>query len=132
MAQLSVADMRLPIQYALTYPDRMNLSKGELRLDLLSTRRLSFERPDTKRFPCLELGREALEKGGLIACAMNAADEVAVEAFLEGRLGFMGIPRVIEEVMRQTGSVKPGSLAEVLECDLESRRRAREVVHRIQ
>ncbi len=132
MAQLSVADMRLPIQYALTYPDRMDLSDSELRLDLLNARRLSFERPDTKRFPSLELGREALKKGGLMACAMNAADEVAVEAFLEGRLGFTGIPRVIEEVMQQTPSVNPGSLGEVLECDLDSRRRAREAVHRIQ
>ena len=132
MAQLSVADMRLPIQYALTYPDRMSLNGTDLRLDVLNTRRLSFSRPDTRRFPCLDLAREALAKGGLMPCALNAADEVAVEAFLGGQMGFMGIPRVIEDVLRHTPAAKPDSLDEVFECDRESRRRAREAVSRIQ
>jgi 1-deoxy-D-xylulose-5-phosphate reductoisomerase len=132
MAQLSVADMRLPIQYALTYPDRMSLNGSDLRLDMLNTRRLSFARPDTRRFPCLDLAREALAQGGLMPCAMNAADEVAVEAFLGGRLGFLGIPRVIEDVLGQTPAARPASLEEVFECDRESRRRAAEAVGRIQ
>lgn len=132
MAQLSVADMRLPIQYALTYPERLSLNGSDLRLDVLNTRRLSFSRPDTRRFPCLDLAREALARGGLMPCALNAADEVAVEAFLAGRLGFMGIPRVIEEVMSQTPPARPASLDEVFECDRESRRRAAEAVSRIQ
>ena len=132
MAQLSVADMRLPIQYALTYPDRMPLNGTDLRLDLLSTRRLTFSQPDTRRFPCLDLAREALAKGGVMPCALNAADEVAVEAFLAGRLGFMGIPRVIEAVLQETPEAKHASLDEIFECDRESRRRAAEAVRRIQ
>jgi 1-deoxy-D-xylulose-5-phosphate reductoisomerase len=132
MAQLSVADMRLPIQYALTYPERMSLNGSDLRLDVWNTRRLSFSRPDTRRFPCLDLAREALAKGGVMPCALNAADEIAVEAFLAGRLAFTGIPQVIEEVMRQTPTARPKSLGEVLECDRESRRRAEQAVRNIQ
>jgi 1-deoxy-D-xylulose-5-phosphate reductoisomerase len=132
IAQLSVADMRLPIQYALTYPERLSLNGKELQLDLLDTRRLNFSPPDKRRFPCLELGREALARGGVAPCALNAADEVAVEAFLGGRLAFTSIPRVIEEVMGLTPTARPGSLGDVLACDLESRRRAEEAVRRIQ
>lgn len=132
VAQLSVADMRLPIQYALTYPERAALNGSGLRLDLVKARRLSFAKADTRRFPCLALGREALEKGGAAPCALNAADEIAVEAFLAGRLNFLGIPRVIEEVMRQTSTARLNALEDVFECDLESRRRAREAVGRIQ
>ncbi len=127
MAQLGVADMRVPIQYALTYPDRMTVN-GDLSLDLAAARRLHFQRPDVRRFPCLELGREALEKGGSLPCALNAADEIAVEAFLASRLRFTGIPRVIEAVMSQTPVIPLNSLEDVVECDRESRRRASEVV----
>jgi 1-deoxy-D-xylulose-5-phosphate reductoisomerase len=132
MAQLSVADMRVPIQYALTYPDRLESNGNGLRLDLLASRRLSFSRPDARRFPCLGLGREALEKGGLAPCALNAADEIAVEAFLGGKLRFTGIPKVIEAVLHETPSRRPRSLDEIMECDLESRRRAQEAAARIQ
>jgi 1-deoxy-D-xylulose-5-phosphate reductoisomerase len=132
MAQLSVADMRLPIQYALTFPERVVLNGEALRLDLAETRRLSFSRPDTRRFPCLGLGREALESGGVMPCALNAADEIAVEAFLAGQLRFTGIPEVIREVLRQTPSLRPTSLEDILECDRESRQRAQEAVARIQ
>ncbi len=132
MAQLSVADMRLPIQYALTYPARVEMNGDALWLDLVATRRLRFSKPDTRRFPCLELGREALEKGGAMPCALNAADEVAVEAFLAGRVKFPDIPRIIEDVMRQTPAVRPSTLDDVMEFDQESRRRAREVIARIQ
>jgi 1-deoxy-D-xylulose-5-phosphate reductoisomerase len=126
MAQLSVADMRLPIQYALTYPDRVAANGNVPGLDFLAARRLRFMKPDARRFPCLDLGREALERGGLLPCALNAADEVAVEAFLAGRLHFSDIPRVIEAVMKATPSLQATDLESVLACDEESRRRARE------
>ena len=126
MAQLSIADMRLPIQYALTYPDRV-AGNGDLKgLDLVAARRLRFQKPDARRFPCLDLGREALEKGGAAPCALNAADEISVEAFLAGRLHFSDIPRVIEAVMKNTPKVPMTSLDAVLECDADARRRASE------
>jgi 1-deoxy-D-xylulose-5-phosphate reductoisomerase len=128
LAQLAVPDMRIPIQYALTYPDRLPVNGGGLTLDLASLQQLNFERPDRERFPCLDFAREALEKGGAWSCALNAADEVAVEAFLAGRLRFTGIPRVVERVMRQTPAVELSSLAEVLECDREARDRARDEI----
>lgn len=128
MAQLSVADMRLPIQYALTYPDRVDLNEQSLRLDLVAVGCLHFEKPDTARFPCLDLARGALEQGGAMPCALNAADEIAVEAFLSRRLSFSGIPRVIERVMKQTPQVQLNSIDDVLACDSEARRRARELV----
>ena len=133
MAQLGVADMRVPIQYALTYPDRItpaceptNGSFG--RLDLLQTRRLHFEQPDIRRFPCLGLGRAALEAGGAAGCVLNAADEVAVEAFLCGRLRFSDIPHIIERVMAVMPSQKLSSISDVLECDREARQRTSELL----
>lgn len=128
LAQLSVADMCLPIQYALTYPERVE-TNGEFRgLDLAALGRLHFEKPDGVRFPCLGLAREALEKGGAMPCALNAADEVAVEAFLAGRLRFADIPRVIERVMARTPTAPFDSLGDVMESDREARRWAEEVV----
>ena len=126
MAQLSVADMRLPIQYALTYPDRVTANGDFKGLDLIAARRLRFVKPDARRFPCLDLGREALEKGGAAPCALNAADEIAVEAFLAGQLRFSDIPRVIETVMKDTPKATMTSLDAVLECDADARRRAAE------
>jgi 1-deoxy-D-xylulose-5-phosphate reductoisomerase len=131
MAQLSVADMRLPIQYVLTYPDRVELKGEGLRLDLSAAGNLHFEKPEQGRFPCLELARGALEEGGALPCALNAADEIAVEAFLAGRLRFLGIPRVIEEVMKRTPRVHLSSLDDVLANDREARERAREQVARL-
>jgi 1-deoxy-D-xylulose-5-phosphate reductoisomerase len=129
MAQLSVPDMRIPIQYALAYPDRLAVDKDSLGLDLLSSGRLSFRKPDGKRFPCLDLAREALAQGGVMPCALNAADEVAVEAFLARRLRFSDIPRVIEQVLKRSPQARSlGSIEAVLEGDREARRRAREVV----
>lgn len=132
LAQLSVADMRLPIQYALTYPERVAVNGNGLSLDLESRGRLHFARPDAGRFPCLALGRKALEAGGAAPCAMNAADEVAVEAFLARRLPFTGIPQVVETVMGETPAAKLASLEDVLECDRECRERAQRVLARIQ
>lgn len=127
MAQLSVADMRIPIQYALTYPERVAVN-GDLDLDLLAAGRLRFQEPDNRRFPCLRLGREALEAGGAVPCALNAADEVAVESFLGGRLRFSDIPRVVEKVMTTTPRMELDVLTKVLECDQDARERARAVV----
>jgi 1-deoxy-D-xylulose-5-phosphate reductoisomerase len=128
LAQLAVADMRIPIQYALTYPERVANDGEPLALDFLTVRRLSFCSPDVKRFPCLELGREAIEKGGAVPCALNAADEVAVNAFLEHRLPFSAIPRVIEKAIEHAPSNPFHSMDDVLECDRESRRRAEEMI----
>ncbi len=125
LAQLSVADMRLPIQYALTYPERLPANGRLPLLDLIATRSLHFRKPDERRFPCLTLGRAALEAGGAMPCALNAADEVAVEAFLGHRLRFSDIPRLIDGVMSKTPAVRLGSLEEVLECDQDARQRAR-------
>ncbi|MGD0226435.1 MAG: 1-deoxy-D-xylulose-5-phosphate reductoisomerase [Terriglobia bacterium] len=132
VAQLGVPDMRIPIQYALTYPDRMPIAEEGLQLDLISAGRLHFGKPDTKRFPSLDLAREALAQGGIMPCVLNAADEVAVEAFLNNRLRFSAIPRVIEEVMRQMDSYRRvHSMDDVLEGDREARRRAAQVISAI-
>ncbi len=130
IAQLSIPDMRFPIQYALTYPDRVTVNGKPLGLDLAALGRLTFRKPDTRRFPCLELGRAALEKGGAMPCVLNAADEVAVEAFLARRLPFGDIPRVIERVMRRMPETELGSLDDVLKCDREARQLARELIPR--
>jgi 1-deoxy-D-xylulose-5-phosphate reductoisomerase len=101
-AQLGAPDMRLPIQYALGYPER--LPQEYDILDLLKNNRFDFEEPDTERFPCLELARKALRRGGLYPCILNAANEVAVEAFLEEKLRFIDIPTVIDSVMDSASS----------------------------
>jgi 1-deoxy-D-xylulose-5-phosphate reductoisomerase len=131
VAQLGMADMRIPIQYALTYPERLATNGNLVGMDLAALRRLHFAKPDTKRFPCLELGRNALETGGFLPCVVNAADEVAVEAFLAREIGFMDIPKVIEAAMQDAPPGHPGSLAEVVECDRESRQRAKEWIKKI-
>jgi 1-deoxy-D-xylulose-5-phosphate reductoisomerase len=126
IAQLGPTDMRMPIQYALTYPDR--LASNQLELDWTRLRRLDFEKVSTRRFPCLRLAREALKKGGALPCALNAADEVAVAAFLDHRLPFLGIPEVIERVLSRTPRIKFSSIDDVLAADAEARRLASEQV----
>lgn len=121
LAQISVTDMRLPILYALAYPER---PKSTLTFDLAALRHLDFESPDFDRFPCLRLAYEAAEKGGAHCIALNAADEVAVEAFLAGRIPFMGIPRTIEAVLAATHEAHPDRIAGVLAADREARRTA--------
>jgi 1-deoxy-D-xylulose-5-phosphate reductoisomerase len=128
LAQLGPTDMRMPIQYALTYPER--LASNQLELDWSKLRRLDFEKASTRRFPCLRLAREAMKKGGALPCALNAADEVAVAAFLEHRLPFLGIPEVIEAVLSRTPRVRFGSMDDVLAADSEARREATEEVER--
>jgi 1-deoxy-D-xylulose-5-phosphate reductoisomerase len=131
MAQLSIADMCLPIQYALTYPERLNLNGDTPALDLVATGSFRFLEPDTSRFPCLELGRESIRRGGVFPCALNAADEVAVEMFLSRRLSFRNIPRVVEEVMKHTSAAALGSMDDVLACDREARQQAGEIARRL-
>jgi 1-deoxy-D-xylulose-5-phosphate reductoisomerase len=121
LAQISVTDMRLPILYALAYPER---PASNLTFDLASLRHLDFEEPDFQRFPCLRLAYEAAEKGGSHCIALNAADEVAVEAFLERRIPFTGIPDTIEKVLASTPEAHPATIAEVLSVDREARRQA--------
>ena len=122
LAQISVTDMRLPILYALAYPER---PASTLTFELAALRHLDFAEPDFDRFPCLRLAYEAAERGGAHCIALNAADEVAVEAFLERRIPFMGIPRTIEKVLALTPQAHPATIAEVLATDREARQRAR-------
>jgi 1-deoxy-D-xylulose-5-phosphate reductoisomerase len=126
LAQLGPTDMRMPIQYALTYPERA--ASNEVALDWSKLRRLDFEKVSTRRFPCLLLAREALRKMGAFPCAFNAADEVAVEAFLERRIPFSGIAEVIERVLTRTPKIGMASIDDVLAADSEARRMAREEV----
>ncbi len=128
LAQLGPTDMRMPIQYALTYPERA--ASNEVALDWSKLRRLDFEKVSTRRFPCLRLAREALRKKGAYPCAFNAADEVAVEAFLDRRLSFAGIAEVIERVLARTPKIKLAAIADVLAADSEARRMAHEEVER--
>lgn len=127
VAQLAVADMRIPIQYALTYPERLPLSDKALMLDLASAGHLTFQHPDRRRFPCLDLGRAAIEEGGCLPCVLNAADEVAVGAFLGRRISFSSIPRIIEGAMRRAPKGHLTCMDDVMECDREARSRAAEM-----
>jgi len=124
LAQLSVTDMRLPILYALTYPERL---ESELKFDLTSLRKLEFCAPDMEKFPCLKLAYEAAAAGGAKTIALNAADEVAVAAFLDGVIGFEGIPNTIKRVLDETRSEHPESIKAVLQIDAEARAFAAEV-----
>ena len=125
LAQISVTDMRLPILYALSFPERV---PSELTFDLAGLSQLNFEVPDLERFPCLSLAYQAAEAGTAACIALNAADEVAVQAFLEGTISFTSIPRTIEAVLTVTPPRRPMTIGEVLELDEEARRIARGVV----
>lgn len=122
MAQLSVTDMRIPIQYAISYPQR--LPNRLEAIDFYKLKELHFQRPDTKRFPCLRLAYEAARELGTAPCALNAANEISVREFLRGKLDFLGIPRVIERVMnRHRNKINP-SLENILEADNWAREEA--------
>jgi 1-deoxy-D-xylulose-5-phosphate reductoisomerase len=126
LAQLGVADMGVPILYALTYPERRPTPAP--RLDLARVGHLSFEEPDTDRFPCLALARSALELGTRAPVVLNAANEVAVAAFLERRLGFADIPILIEGALSADGGGDLRSIEECVAVDAETRRRVRGLV----
>jgi len=130
MAQLGATDMRMPIQYALTYPERV--ASNQVDLDWTKLKRLDFEKVSTRRYPCLRLAREAMKKGGAWPCALNAADEVAVAAFLERKIPFLGIPEVVESVLARTARVKFEGMEDVLAADAEARRIAGEEVGRLE
>jgi 1-deoxy-D-xylulose-5-phosphate reductoisomerase len=125
LAQISVTDMRLPILYALTYPERI---PSELRFSIMDLRHLDFSPPDLVKFPCLRLAYEAASAGGAKTIALNAADEVAVAAFLEEKIGFEDIPRIVEETMVATPAGHLESIQEVLNLDTEARHLATEIV----
>ena len=127
LAQISVTDMRLPILYALTYPDRI---PSDLRFSIRDLSHLDFCPPDMSKFPCLRLAYEAAAAGGAKTIALNAADEVAVAAFLDERIGFEDIPRIIEAVMAATPAGHLESIQKVLALDTEARLLAGEIVQR--
>jgi 1-deoxy-D-xylulose-5-phosphate reductoisomerase len=128
LAQLGPTDMRMPIQYALTYPDRV--ASNQCALDWSTLRKLEFEAVPPRKFRCFELAREAMRQGGSWPCALNAADEVAVAAFLERRLPFPGIAAVIEKVLEKMPRTALGSIDDVLAADGEARRLARLAIER--
>lgn len=124
LAQLGNPDMRTPIAHALAWPERIDAGVGAL--DLIQLARLDFEAPDEKRFPCLRLAREAFRRGGTACALLNAANEVAVAAFLDRRCGFMHIPHIVETVLSEV-PVEEASLEVVLEAD----QRARDCANRL-
>lgn len=126
LAQLGVADMRLPIAFALGYPERLPLSLDTL--DLTAVGKLEFFQPDLDFFPCLRLAYEALEKGGTIPAVMNAANEVAVEAFLGGRLPFKGICRTVSHTMDRAVITDDSTLTKILNADGWARRTAADYI----
>lgn len=128
MAQLSQPDMRLPIQYALSYPQRIDLNTS--RIDFAALAQLSFEKPDLDRFPCLQLAYDALEKGGNATCILNGANEVAVAAFLEDRIRFTDIPAVIAQTLERCQFVAEPDLDAIYSTDFEAKRLAAELIER--
>ena len=123
LAQLGTPDMRIPISYALAWPERMKTPSERLDLSIVGS--LDFEAPDPDRFPALRLARESLIAGGAAPTVLNAANEEAVERFLDGRLGFLDIARIVEGVLEAFSGAEVGSLADVREADRLARERAR-------
>ncbi|MGH8703798.1 MAG: 1-deoxy-D-xylulose-5-phosphate reductoisomerase, partial [Burkholderiales bacterium] len=129
IAQLSNPDMRVPIAHALAYPER--IESGALPLELAAIGQLSFERPDAGRFPCLGLAYGALRAGGTGPAVLNAANEIAVEGFLNGKLRYTSIPQVIEQALERVPAAPADSLESVLEADRVARRAASDCVARL-
>ncbi len=122
LAQLGTPDMRTPIAYALAWPERMAVPCE--RLDLAQVATLSFEAPDSKRFPALQLARKALQNGGGLPTQLNAANEVAVARFLKGEIGFLDIARTVEDILAHSGAAESAGLDDVLALDADARRKA--------
>lgn len=129
IAQLGIPDMKLPIQYAVNYPDRY--PRIDKRLNLYESSILTFDKPDMDTFECLKLAFDAIEKGGIIPTVMNAANEIAVEAFLNNKIGFNDIPSIISQSMNSFSNIK-ASLESVVEADANARCFARELIERKQ
>lgn len=123
IAQLGIPDMKIPIAYALSFPDRLPVRNPPL--DLFHLQKLTFFPPDFERFPCLRLAYEACSTGSTMPAVMNAANEVAVHAFLDGRIGFMDIPHIIETAMNRHKTARELTLEAVLEADSQAREEAR-------
>ena len=127
-AQMSTPDMRLPIQYALTYPFRADLDTK--RVDFAKLARFEFHSPDLEKFPCIRMAYEAIKKGGNIPCAMNAANEIAVEAFLNGKIQFLSIPKIIENVMIGTEFVAEPTLEDIYKTNDQARALATTLINK--
>jgi 1-deoxy-D-xylulose-5-phosphate reductoisomerase len=123
LAQISATDMRMPIQYALTWPERQQAPVP--KIDWTEARHWDFAAPDFDRFPLLKLAYQCQEAGGSATCTLNAADEIAVEAFLHGEISFPGIAAVVEETLSRIPNRQPRTVADILEIDQESRCMAR-------
>jgi len=126
IAQLGIPDMRGPLSYALSYPDRLALELPPL--DLSEIGRLTFHLPDKKRFPCLDYAYEAIQAGGILPTVLNAANEEAVGAFLSERIGFLDIGRVIRKTMDASHPREPKTLEDILEADASARRQAKKIM----
>ncbi len=126
LAQLSITDMRIPIQYALTYPHH---SENTLKsLDFFKLKKINFQKPNMRKFPCLKLAIEAASEDGSMPCVLNAADEVAVKAFLDKRIDFTDIPRIISRVMNRHKKIAEPSLKEILSTDAWARTEAERII----
>ena len=126
IAQISATDMRMPIQYALTWPERAEAPVA--KIDWSETRKWDFHAPDHAKFPLLGLAYETQRNGGAATCILNAADEIAVEAFLNGKIAFTAIARVVEETLRRVPGREPSTVGEILEIDRAAREVARDVI----
>jgi 1-deoxy-D-xylulose-5-phosphate reductoisomerase len=126
LAQISATDMRMPIQYALTYPERSQAPVP--KIDWTQARRWEFGPPDFAKFPLLRVAYQCQEAGGSATCTLNAADEIAVEAFLEKRINFPSITKVVQETLGKIPQRRPRSISDILEIDEESRALARDVI----
>ncbi len=129
LAQLSAPDMRLAIQYALSMPGR--LSNNWNRMDLTQIGSLTFEKPDTKTFPCLEFAYEALKTGKTMPAALNGANEEVVAAFLDGKIAFGEIPKIIESVISSHQPLDETKMENLMEADSQSRKNAREIISKL-
>jgi 1-deoxy-D-xylulose-5-phosphate reductoisomerase len=128
-AQLGYPDMRVPIQYALSYPNRIDLDTK--RISFPELKQLTFFSPDLEKFPCLRIAYDSFKKGGNIPCAMNAANEVAVASFLRGEIKFTQIPLVIEKTLEKCNFVASPSVEDIFSTDRQSKERAQEVLTQI-
>jgi 1-deoxy-D-xylulose-5-phosphate reductoisomerase len=129
LAQLGTPDMRTPIAYSLAWPERINAPSP--RLDLAEMATLTFEKPDLQRFPCLRLAQEALDEGAAAAITLNAANEIAVRAFLSKNIGFMDIPRVVENCLQRAEAEPVTSIDAVKEIDARTRSIAAEEIEKL-
>src|SRR5262249_13736264 len=125
LAQVSATDMRMPIQYALTYPDRLEAPVP--KIDWAQARQWAFLPPAIDKFPPLTLAYQCQEAGGSATCTLNAADEIAVESFLQGQIGFLSIYEIVQETLARMPARTPGSIGDILEIDRESRQLARDL-----